>query len=474
MRRRRMAWLVSWTAAAVACGSKGHVDIDTLGDAAIPIPPGLQGFQACNNTCATAQTCLFNTCASQCQEDRDCAAGLRCLITDQGNGCVSSSQAGCNNGCPNGTTCDGGECRNQCSRCAPDQSCRGQSCYGSDTKHDPEGGFGGTGGYTGGGGYPGTGGQYVGGAGFGGMGGSCPTDSCSTCLCRSCSQQAITCFTDSGCAAIVECMSRNGCTSNCYSPENCQGTIDGNGGPSGNSYQRALGLNGCREGQCKASCDFVGPADAGSGLPSAGYWRFDEGYGSNAVDSSGNGHNGTLNNGPAWTPGIAGQALSFNGSNQFVMLHPGPILGVSSHLTIEAWVRWNGMQGGEQAIYSEGGYSALIELYLREGIPGFSIFGSALHEVNATYPIAMGDWHHVAGVYMNGMGGTLYVDGQYAGSNPNMDGTFQAATETDVGRFVDAGIGGSRYFGGSIDDVRVFTYGRTPGEIMNDFYNPGR
>ena len=42
-----------------------------------------------------------------------------------------------------------------------------------------------------------------------------------------------------------------------------------------------------------------------------GYWKFDEGLGGTASDSSGNGNAGALTNGPAWTSGKVGQGLSF-------------------------------------------------------------------------------------------------------------------------------------------------------------------
>jgi prepilin-type N-terminal cleavage/methylation domain-containing protein len=56
-------------------------------------------------------------------------------------------------------------------------------------------------------------------------------------------------------------------------------------------------------------------------------WEFDEGSGTTAIDSSGNGNNATLVNGPTWrcastntsnTPSGQGCALSFNGVNNYV------------------------------------------------------------------------------------------------------------------------------------------------------------
>jgi len=53
------------------------------------------------------------------------------------------------------------------------------------------------------------------------------------------------------------------------------------------------------------------------GLASAGlvgHWRLDEGAGTVAVDSSGNGHNGELLGNPQWVEGVHGGALQFAGN----------------------------------------------------------------------------------------------------------------------------------------------------------------
>ena len=48
-------------------------------------------------------------------------------------------------------------------------------------------------------------------------------------------------------------------------------------------------------------------ADITTGL--VGWWKFDEGSGTAAGDSSGNNNTGTLTNGPTWTTGKIGGAL---------------------------------------------------------------------------------------------------------------------------------------------------------------------
>jgi len=60
--------------------------------------------------------------------------------------------------------------------------------------------------------------------------------------------------------------------------------------------------------------------DKRSGL--VGYWKLDEGSGSTSVDSSGQGNDGTLS--PAtggqdkWVTGKRGNALNFDGSNDYI------------------------------------------------------------------------------------------------------------------------------------------------------------
>ena len=52
-----------------------------------------------------------------------------------------------------------------------------------------------------------------------------------------------------------------------------------------------------------------------------GYWKFDEGSGTTASDSSGYGNTGTLSTGasaPGWTTGKVGGALSFDGVDDYV------------------------------------------------------------------------------------------------------------------------------------------------------------
>ena len=52
-----------------------------------------------------------------------------------------------------------------------------------------------------------------------------------------------------------------------------------------------------------------------------GWWKFDDGAGGTAADSSGNGYNATLVNGVSWVTGKIGDAVSANGGNRNVKIN---------------------------------------------------------------------------------------------------------------------------------------------------------
>jgi len=67
-----------------------------------------------------------------------------------------------------------------------------------------------------------------------------------------------------------------------------------------------------------------------------GWWKFDDGSGTTAMDSSGNGNDGTLNGGAQWTDGQIGGAIQFNGSDSSVTAPHIPLN--SQSFTITMWV----------------------------------------------------------------------------------------------------------------------------------------
>ncbi|MBI2116976.1 MAG: hypothetical protein HYT85_18115 [candidate division NC10 bacterium] len=153
-----------------------------------------------------------------------------------------------------------------------------------------------------------------------------------------------------------------------------------------------------------------------------GYWKVDEGSGTTATDSSGNGNTGTLMNGPTWTVGKLNSALSFDGLTNYVSVPHTAALDAYP-LSVAVWMKTastSGVRGivNKYAAGSFNGYQLfmnngnLCAWYLRDTSNyvydgGGCTFNLAGYNDN--------QWHHVAFV-VDASGGRLYVDGLLKGS----------------------------------------------------------
>ncbi len=222
-----------------------------------------------------------------------------------------------------------------------------------------------------------------------------------------------------------------------------------------------------------ASQEYCVPGDSTSCAPPVARWDFQEGTGTTAYDTSGNSLNATWSGtGTHWTQGKVGTASLFNGSNDYLDAGTNPTFNQSTAVTLEAWIRSDGTQNWTSVLgkgfettanYSFEANSNWIRLTTGNG-------SSYLGVVNY-YP-NVGQWYHYAGVFQSvgsSSTGTLYVNGVNQGTGNFNSWPLTASTANfGVGR-----AGGSGYFKGAIDQVRIYNYARTPAQIAWD-YNRGK
>ncbi|MHC4147787.1 MAG: hypothetical protein ACYSUD_23900, partial [Planctomycetota bacterium] len=79
-----------------------------------------------------------------------------------------------------------------------------------------------------------------------------------------------------------------------------------------------------------------------------GWWKFDEGQGTLAVDWSGHGNHGTVNGDPKWVDGQLGGAMEFGGAGDFVDCGTDSILHFSLTGTVIAWIKLDAWTSVEQ------------------------------------------------------------------------------------------------------------------------------
>ncbi len=85
--------------------------------------------------------------------------------------------------------------------------------------------------------------------------------------------------------------------------------------------------------------------------PTASF-SFDEGRGTTAQGTGGQGNIATLRNGATWVPGVHGTALGLNGTQSAELSHA--VVNTSASFTVSAWVKVNAL-GGDQTFVSQDG-----------------------------------------------------------------------------------------------------------------------
>ena len=191
----------------------------------------------------------------------------------------------------------------------------------------------------------------------------------------------------------------------------------------------------------------------------------------NALDIVG-GNDGTLLNGATYAPGKVGNAFSFDGNDDFVLVPDNASLNPTSQLTLETWVLITDDSGEVGDIISKDGESFDRQYLLavgtgsgkfrpHVGVPsGFRNFdGNTSFELN--------QWYHVAMTYDSAFL-KLYVNGVADGSQAVTGPMITTSEAVRIGGGAPAGTA-QIHFRGLIDEVGVYNRALSADEIKNIF-----
>ena len=196
------------------------------------------------------------------------------------------------------------------------------------------------------------------------------------------------------------------------------------------------------------------------------WWKLDDGSGDIAVDSSGNGHNGTLLGDTSWVDGIDGGALAFDGDGDYVDISKDPNFDITQQITVSAWIKVSAFDGDWQAIVAKGDRAWRLqrnagESTLEFACSGLVVPGTDWGNVFGTVDVNDGHWHYVAGVYDQEKL-YLYIDGNLDVS-AEAPGTIRVNDEpVYIGENSQTP---NRFWNGLIDDVRIYSYALSAEEI---------
>lgn len=197
------------------------------------------------------------------------------------------------------------------------------------------------------------------------------------------------------------------------------------------------------------------------------YWAMDENSGNETIESINN-LQGTVS-GASWTEGFSGSALQFNGINSYVTTPYNPAYDITNEITVMSWVRWDIEPSTGQQWAQIVNKNIDNEWQLQHNSNN-SQFEFALRTVNSRQYVMsntspqIGVWYHVTGVY-NGENIRIFVNG--------VNDTVSARNHTGDILVSNSAINiGSRtsldrFFGGTIDEVRVYNFALTDSEILD-------
>ncbi len=211
-----------------------------------------------------------------------------------------------------------------------------------------------------------------------------------------------------------------------------------------------------------------------------GYWKMDERSGTSAADSSGNGLTGTLTSGPTYSAGKYGSGVNFDGSDDYITVADNSSLEGFRAMTVCGWGKLNGYDATDGSVIAAKSVTAVgasvsdpYSLWnLAVDTTGKVLFAVSTGSVSSrvlltsTNTVSLNAWHYICGTY-DGTTVRAYIDGV-------VDPT-TASTTLQVGtNAIDVRIGaykGSGYpdvWNGTLDEVKVYSYARTQGQIIED------
>ena len=197
------------------------------------------------------------------------------------------------------------------------------------------------------------------------------------------------------------------------------------------------------------------------------WYKFDEGSGSTAADSSGNNRTATLS-GTTWATGVVGNCICFNGSSNCVI----PDMVVSPSITITGWMNLSSLNDWQAITHCDGWDPYDTHLSFRAGGDlFFSVNGSNPVDVSSGTIYTSGNlntWQHVAVVYDAAAKMVkFYVNGAFFSSTRYTTAVSSALIN---GLHIGSWGGGDRFFGGKMDELRFYSRALSDTEI-NNLYN---
>jgi hypothetical protein len=200
-------------------------------------------------------------------------------------------------------------------------------------------------------------------------------------------------------------------------------------------------------------------------------WSFEEGIGTSAVDSSGNGNILTLLNGAGWSTGKYNGGLSLNGAASASAANS-VSLNLSGSYTLAAWINPASLNGYQTVLIKENaiggsGCGYWLQTTGNQISSGFNN-GSGCIEHTANANLQLNTWSHIAAVFDDTANTyQIYLNGNLLSS--------QTETTVPIPNNQNLTLGQTAFgenWNGLLDDVRIYNRALSQAEIQADMNTP--
>lgn len=197
-----------------------------------------------------------------------------------------------------------------------------------------------------------------------------------------------------------------------------------------------------------------------------GCWVMNEGSGDRLTDLSGNNNYGTFKGSgePEWISGRVGQALNFDGSDDYVDCGNGSSVDITGNaVSLVAWIKKSSAQAGDIRIIDKSAALTGYSLYTYDNKLGGKVGnGSFNYYKTSTTSVPVDEWHYT-GMTSDGSILKVFYDGVEIANRADISGNI--VTEVDnayIGRYAQSN---TQNFAGLIDVALIYDRVLNVGEI---------
>ena len=189
------------------------------------------------------------------------------------------------------------------------------------------------------------------------------------------------------------------------------------------------------------------------------------GSGTTWTDISGEGHDGTLTNGPTFSSNYGGNIV-LDGSNDFVTGVHNSELNLRNDVTVECWFRRTGGRSTWVRIFGKGNSSNRtygLWYHVNSNYFLYQRYGPSSFNVMPTIPVVLNTWYHMVGT-SSGSNHTLYLNGVNVGTASNSS-TFHSSTDP-----YKVGYGNVHTIHkGNVSNCRIYNRGLSEAEVKQNY-----